>query len=287
MKVLFLGRIMRIERYQVVVAHERMLYKGLVRKKLWDTDKLMVNDRVWFSRINADEVAVERLLPRRNFLRRPPVANLDLVVYVHSIKHPESEVKYLDLTLGLAGLWGIDALVLLHKADLAEENTLHELAGLYQSLGYKVMVTSIHWDLSEVKTHLSGKCSLFTGPSGAGKSSIIKKLWEDAPVRVGDITRRGKGRHTTSWVELLEMDDAFVVDAPGFSLLDPPPMSPREVQLLFPEIWSLSNQCFFDDCLHVKEPRCAVKEAVREGKIAHSRYASYKYWLEKTQEERA
>jgi len=93
-------------------------------------------------------------------------------------------------------------------------------------------------------------------------------------VRVGDISKVGRGKHTTSWVELLPLDDTYVVDAPGFSLLEMPAMNPWDIQRMFPEIETTAKGCFFSDCLHLKEPSCAVKEAVKKGLIAESRYNS-------------
>jgi len=213
------------------------------------------------------------------------VANLDLLVYVHSFKNPQCDVRYLDLTLGLATLQNIPVLVLFHKADLLRDEDIQPWTSLYTSLGYDVMVTSVYYDLSALKERLRGKTVLFSGPTGVGKSSLVKALWKDASVRVGDISKVGRGKHTTSWVELLPLDDTYVVDAPGFSLLEMPAMNPWDIQRMFPEIGTTAKGCFFSDCLHLKEPSCAVKEAVKKGLIAESRYNSYLYFLDKQQEE--
>jgi len=212
------------------------------------------------------------------------VANLDLLVYVHSFKNPQCDVRYLDLTLGLATLQNIPVLVLFHKADLLSDEDIQPWTSLYTSLGYDVMVTSVYYDLSALKERLRGKTVLFSGPTGVGKSSLVKALWKDASVRVGDISKVGRGKHTTSWVELLPLDDTYVVDAPGFSLLEMPAMNPWDIQRMFPEIGTTAKG-FFSDCLHLKEPSCAVKEAVKKGLIAESRYNSYLYFLDKQQEE--
>jgi len=235
----------------------------------------LVNDRVWFESITDTEVSVERTAGRKNYFLRPPVANLDLLVYVHSFKNPQCDVRYLDLTLGLATLQNIPVLVLFHKADLLRDEDIQPWTSLYTSLGYDVMVTSVYYDLSALKERLRGKTVLFSGPTGVGKSSLVKALWKDASVRVGDISKVGRGKHTTSWVELLPLDDTYVVDAPGFSLLEMPAMNPWDIQRMFPEIETTAKGCFFSDCLHLKEPSCAVKEAVKKGLIAESRYNSY------------
>jgi len=257
----------------------------LVKKKVWEQDKVLVNDRVWFEPITDTEVSVERTAGRKNYFLRPPVANLDLLVYVHSFKNPQCDVRYLDLTLGLATLQNIPVLVLFHKADLLRDEDIQPWTSLYTSLGYDVMVTSVYYDLSALKERLRGKTVLFSGPTGVGKSSLVKALWKDASVRVGDISKVGRGKHTTSWVELLPLDDTYVVDAPGFSLLEMPAMNPWDIQRMFPEIETTAKGCFFSDCLHLKEPSCAVKEAVKKGFIAESRYNSYLYFLDKQQEE--
>jgi len=285
MRALLLGRVLRRERYNVLVSYENSVYLGLVKKKVWEQDKVLVNDRVWFEPITDTEVSVERTAGRKNYFLRPPVANLDLLVYVHSFKNPQCDVRYLDLTLGLATLQNIPVLVLFHKADLLSDEDIQPWTSLYTSLGYNVMVTSVYYDLSALKERLRGKTVLFSGPTGVGKSSLVKALWKDASVRVGDISKVGRGKHTTSWVELLPLDDTYVVDAPGFSLLEMPAMNPWDIQRMFPEIGTTAKGCFFSDCLHLKEPSCAVKEAVKKGLIAESRYNSYLYFLDKQQEE--
>jgi len=285
MRALLLGRVLRRERYNVLVSYENSVYLGLVKKKVWEQDKVLVNDRVWFEPITDTEVSVERTAGRKNYFLRPPVANLDLLVYVHSFKNPQCDVRYLDLTLGLATLQNIPVLVLFHKADLLSDEDIQPWTSLYTSLGYNVMVTSVYYDLSALKERLRGKTVLFSGPTGVGKSSLVKALWKDASVRVGDISKVGRGKHTTSWVELLPLDDTYVVDAPGFSLLEMPAMNPWDIQRMFPEIETTAKGCFFSDCLHLKEPSCAVKEAVKKGLIAESRYNSYLYFLDKQQEE--
>lgn len=285
MRALLLGRVLRRERYNVLVSYENSVYLGLVKKKVWEQDKVLVNDRVWFEPITDTEVSVERTTGRKNYFLRPPVANLDLLVYVHSFKNPQCDVRYLDLTLGLATLQNIPALVLFHKADLLSDEDIQPWTSLYTSLGHDVMVTSVYYDLSALKERLRGKTVLFSGPTGVGKSSLVKALWKDASVRVGDISKVGRGKHTTSWVELLPLDDTYVVDAPGFSLLEMPAMNPWDIQRMFPEIETTAKGCFFSDCLHLKEPSCAVKEAVKKGFIAESRYNSYLYFLDKQQEE--
>jgi len=213
MRALLLGRVLRRERYNVLVSYENSVYLGLVKKKVWEQDKVLVNDRVWFEPITDTEVSVERTAGRKNYFLRPPVANLDLLVYVHSFKNPQCDVRYLDLTLGLATLQNIPVLVLFHKADLLSDEDIQPWTSLYTSLGYNVMVTSVYYDLSALKERLRGKTVLFSGPTGVGKSSLVKALWKDASVRVGDISKVGRGKHTTSWVELLPLDDTYVVVA--------------------------------------------------------------------------
>lgn len=275
---------MRRERYNVVIAHEDRTHLGLAKKKVWEQEKILVNDRVWFYQVSDTEVSVERTAGRKNYFLRPPVANLDLLVYLHSFKNPQCDVRYLDLTLGLGKLQDIPILLLFHKADLVQKEDVDPWVDLYTKLGYEVMVTSVHYDLTVLKERLRGKTVLFSGPTGVGKSSLVKALWKEAPVRVGDISRTGRGKHTTSWVELLPFEDTYVVDAPGFSLLEMPPMNPWDIQRMFPEIEAMAKNCFFSDCLHLKEPHCAVKEAVEKGLIAESRYNSYLYYLKKQEE---
>jgi ribosome biogenesis GTPase len=285
MRALFLGRVLRRERYNVILEYEGKTYTGLVKRKVLEEQNVFVNDRVWFYPINDNEASIERIAGRKNYFERPPVSNLDLIVYVHSFVNPACDIRYLDLTLGLARAQNIESLILFHKADLVDEAMMEPWLNLYKSLGYNTFKTSIYYDLSYLKEFLRGKTVLFTGPSGVGKSSLVKALWNDASTRVGEISKIGRGKHTTTWVELRHEEDTWLVDAPGFALLEVPPFKVGDIQHMFPEIEALSTHCFFSDCLHINEPKCAVKSALKDGRIAPSRYDSYVYLVTKQQEE--
>ncbi|WP_018962705.1 ribosome small subunit-dependent GTPase A [Coprothermobacter platensis] len=285
MMAFFLGRVLRRERYNVLLSYEGNTYTGLVKRKVLNDGGIFVNDRVWFLPADGNTASVERVAGRKNVFLRPPVANIDLLLYVHSFISPACDIKYLDLTLGLARQNNVDAVVLFHKSDLYADGFLEPWEHLYQRLGYRVLSTSIYKDLSELKRMIQGKTVLFTGQSGVGKSSLVKALWGYEKARVADVSHAGRGKHTTTWVELMHMDNTWFVDAPGFALLEMPAMRPRDVQQLFPEIEEASADCYYSDCLHLHEPQCAVKKAVSLGQISQSRYDSYCYFLTKQQEE--
>jgi ribosome biogenesis GTPase len=146
MMAFFLGRVLRRERYNVLLSYEGNTYTGLVKRKVLNDGGIFVNDRVWFLPADGNTASVERVAGRKNVFLRPPVANIDLLLYVHSFISPACDIKYLDLTLGLARQNNVDAVVLFHKSDLYADGFLEPWEHLYQRLGYRVLCTSIYKD---------------------------------------------------------------------------------------------------------------------------------------------
>jgi ribosome biogenesis GTPase len=238
--------------------------------------------------------SVDRILPRRSrFAResatggRPQVvaANVDLVVALLPAAEPAPNPRLADRVLVAAASEGVDAAVVVSKADLAPPGVVDDLVALYRNAGIPVLATAVPGGrgLKEAAALLRGRTSVLVGASGAGKSTLLKALLGEAAaaVRTGLVNERtGKGRHTTTAAALLPFPGGgWIVDTPGVRTLALPRMRPAELALLFPDLRDL-GACRFQDCSHRVEPACAVETATREGRADPRRLESYRAMLE-------
>ena len=221
---------------------------------------------------------ITKILPRKNSLIRPAVANIDRLFVVASNSAPKTDPYLIDKMSVIASLKNIEMILLLSKSDLDYSD---ELYNIYTKAGFKVIrVSAVSGEgIDEVKSLISGKVSAFTGNSGIGKSSILNKVDEQFKITVGDISRKiERGKHTTRHVELLKVENGFVADTPGFSSFEITKMDKldkAELQYHFPEINELIGKCRFTDCAHINEPDCHVKEIMASSNWSLSRYQSY------------
>lgn len=269
-------------RYQVKT--EEGLITCTLRGKLrLKDDRVLVGDRVEVS-VNADGKSgvVEEILPRKNELIRPPIANVDQVLVVFAVQNPDPNFLLLDRILVQAELLGLSCVVVFNKADL-DPALAEELRSCYASISYPTYTTcaTAKQGLEEIRGRLQGKISALAGPSGVGKSSLLNALKPDLNLETGEISARlQRGRHTTRSVELISFGDGYVADTPGFSNLSLEPDQEGEIRYAFPEFEEYSVECQFRSCLHRHEPGCAVKEAVEAGRIFRRRYDNYLLLLE-------
>ena len=238
----------------------------------------LVGDFVRITR-QADKGVLEALLPRKNAFIRPAVANIDQLVVLASCAIPVTEPFLIDRVLAIARLQNVPALVVVNKDDLAPAQPLAEI---YRGAGVPVLVTSAETGegIEALREALAGKLSCLTGNSGVGKSSLLNRACPQLCLPVGEVSEKlGRGRHTTRHIELYSLGaDTFVADTPGFSAFDTERMElvhKEQLQYAFPEFAPYLGHCQFPDCAHRKEPGCAVREALAEGKIGQTRYDSY------------
>lgn len=244
----------------------------------------VAGDRVEVS-LQADGTGfVQALLPRKNVLVRPPVANMDTLVIVVSAAQPAPNTVVVDKLIAVAEQKEIEPLVVISKADLADTRPLEQT---YRTAGLTVFSVSTHHpdSVEPLREALRGRVSAFTGNSGVGKSSLLNVLCPSLQLPAGEISQKlGRGRHTTRSAQLYPLEGGgYVVDTAGFSSLELTqvlPLSPRELPDCFREFAPYVGRCRFTSCVHNKEIGCAVKEAVAAGKIAASRYESYRLLLE-------
>ena len=252
--------------------------KGHMKQKRFS---LYTGDRVLVE-INPDtgnaKGMITSVLPRRNFLLRPTVANLDLLVLVQALRHPDFSFLIMDKLLVLAENAKIPVLLVLTKADLAEEGQIAEIRSVYEQTGYETFVISAKTGqgIGALRERLAGKISAFGGPSGVGKSSALNAIQPGVIRTTGEISSKiHRGRHTTRYTELVPFNGGYLADTPGFGNVLMETVLPEELAGCFPEFVRFESGCRFSPCSHIHEPVCGVKTAVKANQIALSRYNSY------------
>jgi ribosome biogenesis GTPase len=241
----------------------------------------VVGDRVMFMPMEDGSGTLESILPRSN-LSRPRVANVDQVLLVVPLAHPDPDLVLTDRMLICCQSERLRTLICFNKLDLVSREQADLLLSTYGEAGYQVFAASAlqSGGLDTLRQVIDGKVSVLAGPSGAGKSTIINALDPGFAQSTGEISRKlGRGRHTTTYVELLPVAGGFIADTPGFSNLDLPPLGRADLAGYFPEIGNLAGECRFLNCLHHNEPDCAVKQALDRGLIVPSRYRNYLSFL--------
>lgn len=220
------------------------------------------------------------ILPRKNYLIRPPVSNIDQAVIVFAVKNPKPNLQLIDRFLVLAEEQELNIVLCINKIDLEHEEVYQSLKAIYEKSEYKVLLTStvLNSGIKDLKKELAGKTTVFAGPSGVGKSSILNALNLSLKLKVGKISEKNKrGKHTTRHVELLSLKkEGFVLDTPGFSSLSLSHMDPLKLQYYYREFLPYNNLCKFVQCSHIHEPQCRIQEMVEKGNIDSGRYERYK-----------
>lgn len=255
---------------EVCTVHECKV-RGRIKKNKYS---LLVGDRVEIS----DDGFVETILPRKNSMIRPAVANIDQVVLVVAAHEPDINLLLLNKMLVMIEHADIPIVLCINKCDLADSET-DELVALYQSIGYTVITTSVYANLgiTTLKEILSHKVTAFAGPSGVGKSSLLNAVDSKFAFQTGEVSDKIKrGKHTTRHASLFSLDDdSFIMDTPGFSAIEFSDISLERLPTLFPEFNNYVENCKFSPCYHEHEPVCGVKEAINSNRIRPSRYAAY------------
>lgn len=268
--------------YYVISVVEFTVYeckaKGIFRK---DKLKPLVGDMVEFDVLDEQEKTgnITEILPRKNELVRPAVANVDQALVVFAAAKPKPHFNLLDRFLVMMERCDIPVVICFNKQDIVETPEIRALEEVYAGCGYKLLFTSalLRENIQEIKEVLRGKTTVVAGPSGVGKSSLINCLQEAVSMETGSISEKiERGKHTTRHSELILVEEhSYIMDTPGFSSLYTNDFDKEELRYYFPEFRAYEGQCRFNGCCHAKEPGCAVKAALEAGKIHPVRYENY------------
>ena len=254
------------------------------------TNPVAVGDRVTIEQQADGTTWITSILPRRNYIIRRSTnlskqshilaANIDQVALLVTINHPVTSTTFIDRLLATAEAYSVPAMLIFNKEDLldaTEENQLCELMRLYRSLGYpSFAISALNGSIEEIKHEFIGKITLLSGNSGVGKSTLLNAIFGKNMTRTGDISHaHNKGMHTTTFSEMYPLPEGgWVIDTPGIKGFGTIDMQREEVGHYFKEIFAVSRNCRYSNCIHCGENGCAVLPEV--GKlIAYSRYESY------------
>ena len=232
----------------------------------------LVGDEVIFN----DQNYILEILPRKNELNRPSIANIDAAIIITSLKKPDFSSNLLDKLLTIIEFNNIKPIIIFTKKDLltAEEyEKLKPYIDYYKKIGYEVYLND---EIEKISKIFKGKVSVFTGQTGAGKSTLLNKLNKNLNLETNEISLAlNRGKHTTRHTELLEVSGGLVADTPGFSAVDFTDMTNEDIRDNFIEFNLYRHECNFNDCTHTHEKNCKVKEKVEEKEILQSRYENY------------
>ena len=263
--------------------------KGIFRK---DKIKPLVGDNVEMTVLDGAEKKgnVDALLPRRNVLIRPAVANVDQALVVFAAASPKPNLNLLDRFLISMRKQDIPVIICFNKEDISGTSQMAHLKDIYKNCGCQTLFISVknQMGLEAVREALCGKTTVLAGPSGVGKSSLMNYLYPEAQMETGTVSEKIKrGRHTTRHSEIFYIgDQSYLVDTPGFTSLYIQNMEKDELKNYFFEFEPYEGGCRFHGCVHVHEPDCKIKAALADGKISSHRYESYVQLYEELKEQR-
>ncbi len=280
--------------------------KGLFKMDdITSTNPLAVGDVVDIEMENENEgsVTITKIYDRRNYINRQSprakyqhhiiAANIDQSFMVATLREPKTSEGFIDRFLVASEMYHVPAVIIFNKADLykkKEQERFEAWKQMYETIGYKIVLTSVkeNLGLEEIRELLKNKTTLISGRSGVGKSSLLNILIPELDIKTQDVSGwSGKGLHTTTFAEMFDiLGGGKIIDTPGmreFGLVD---ISRQELSHYFPEMRDRLNNCQFNNCLHINEPGCAIKQAVVDGEITEDRYVSYYNILETVMEKK-
>lgn len=263
--------------------------KGIFRNR---GIKPLVGDDVEFTILDeADaEGNIDAILPRRNALIRPAVANVDQAMVLFAVTHPDPNLNLLDRFLVMMEAQEVPVTLCFNKLDLASGGQMDKYRLIYEPAGYQVHFISALEEigLAGMRNLMRGKTTVLAGPSGVGKSTLINSIQPEAKMETGEISRKiQRGKHTTRHSELFYVEaDTFMMDTPGFSSIYIEEMAAEELRNYFPEFSGYEEDCRFLGCVHIGETVCGVKEAVKDGQISGSRYHNYRLLYQELKDKR-
>ncbi|WP_297689843.1 ribosome small subunit-dependent GTPase A [uncultured Anaerococcus sp.] len=284
-----IGKIIKSQKELYYVATEESLLMAKARGNFRVRDKKpLVGDNVEVEVLEDDKAYITKLLPRRNEIKRPNIANVDQLLVFITIDHPPLNLYNLDKYLAMCEYLNIEVVIILTKIDLVSQEKIKEIAEIYQNLSYKLIQIDNYKDFpkEEILEVLKGKTSAVSGASGVGKSTFLSNVL-DREIEIGEISQKSRrGKNTTRHTEIFKISkDTFIFDTPGFDSFDFDFLEDEnDLKNTFVEL--RDRACKFKDCNHINEPSCRVKEDLEAGKIAQSRYKNYLQLFEELKQRR-
>ncbi|MFM1514928.1 ribosome small subunit-dependent GTPase A [Helcococcus ovis] len=286
------GIIIKSQKELYYVKYKNKTYMCKARGIFRDKNlKPLVGDRVDIQILDENTGYIEKIYDRKNSLIRPPIANIDQILLVHSLTDPEINYVTFDKYLVMLEHFKIPVKIIINKVDLAKDEDIKKFEDIYSKTKYEYVFTSAknNQGIGKLNKMMKDKISSFAGPSGVGKSTILNLLHENFDVQTGKISNKtSRGKHTTRHTELFEIDEnTFIFDTPGFSALNLDFIENfRDVKKYYPEFEIFKVGCKFNDCDHINEPNCSIKKEMELKKISKNRYESYLYIYNERKNER-
>ena len=250
--------------------------RGIFKK---DNLKVVIGDIVEYEIQNDASAIITHIYERKNFIKRPKMANISQIIFVISMKMPKPDLLLLDKQLAFAELNEIKPVICLNKIDLEDNEIVNNIEKIYTQIGYKVIKTNAKTGegVQYIKECLKNNITAFSGNSGVGKSTLTNTLFEANLTEEGNISEHNqRGKNTTTSIRLYKIDNnSYIADTPGFSTFDIYEIESRDLAKYFIDLNKYEENCEFIGCTHIKEQKCGVKDAVEQGKIHESRYNSY------------
>lgn len=265
-----------------IEAKDGETYEAIARGK-FKKDEIIptVGDKVEINIIDKEnkKAIIEKIETRAIYIKRPKLANITQIIYVVSSKDPKPDLLMLDKQLAFAEWLNVKATIILNKTDLDKREQFKTIKNIYENIGYKVIETQAKEKkgISEVKKILKNNINAFSGNSGVGKSTLINGIFNTDITQEGEISKKNKkGKNTTTSIKLYKMDEnSYIADTPGFSTFDISEIESRCLAKYFREFKNEIENCEFVGCTHIKEEKCGIKEALKDGKIDELRYNNF------------
>lgn len=260
--------------YRILLEDGRTV-KAILSGKMRLNDYPVVGDYVLYQEIDGLFV-IQDILPRRNYMVRPNLANVDQMIIMMSLKDPDFSYELVNRLIILIENSDIEPIICISKADLGSTKEINEIRQFYESMNYRVYSCQKDFDVIFFEPLLKDKISVLCGQSGVGKSTLLNNLNPELNLRTNEISKAlNRGKHTTRHVELYHMFGGYLADTPGFSSIDLSNLNKDSIAAHLTAFKPFLNQCYFNNCLHLNEPNCAIKQAVKENKIQEAFYNTY------------